>query len=52
MASLIKGIPVVLYERTQTNRDDLGDPVYGETPVTVENVLVCPAAAEIGRAHV
>lgn len=46
MASLIKGIPVVLYERTQTGRDNLGDPVYGETPVTVENVLVCPAAAD------
>lgn len=46
MASLIKGILVVLYERTQTGRDDLGETLYTETPVTVPNVLVTPATAE------
>lgn len=46
MASLIKGIPVVLYERTPTGKDDLDETLYTETPVTVPNVLVTPATAE------
>lgn len=46
MASLIQGIPVALYERTQTGEDPFGAPVYTETPVTVENVLVAPTAAD------
>lgn len=44
MASMIKGIPVILYERTKVGRDEFGHPVYKETPVTVENVLVAPAS--------
>lgn len=39
----IKGIPVTLYEKTQTDEDAFHDPVYTEMPVTVENVLVTPA---------
>lgn len=46
MASLIKGIPVVLYERTPAGQDDLGETLYTETPVTVPNVLVTPATAD------
>ena len=41
----IKGIPVTLYEKTQTDEDAFHDPVYTEIPVTVENVLVTPADA-------
>lgn len=41
----IKGIPVTLYEKTQTDEDAFHDPVYTEMPVTVENVLVTPADA-------
>ena len=41
----IEGIPVVLYERTQTGEDAFHAPVYTETPVTVENVLVTPVDA-------
>lgn len=41
----IKGIPVTLYEKTQTGEDRFHDPVYAENPVTVENVLVTPADA-------
>lgn len=40
--ALIKGIPVILYERTQTGEDAFHAPVYTETPVTVENVLITP----------
>ena len=44
--ALINGIPVTLYEREQTGTDDFGAPLYTETAVTVENVLVCPAGTE------
>ena len=49
MASLIKGIPVILYERTQTGTDAFGSPVYSETPVTVKNVLVSPTSDQAGE---
>ena len=42
MAALIKGIPVTLYERTKTGEDSFHEPIYAETPVTVENVLITP----------
>lgn len=42
MAALIKGIPVTLYERTKTGEDAFHEPVYAETSVTVENVLITP----------
>lgn len=36
----IKGVDVTLYEKTQTGEDAFGAPVWTETPVTVENVLI------------
>lgn len=45
MRCMIQGIPVVLYDRVQTGTDAFGVPVYTETPVTVENVLVTPSSA-------
>ena len=36
----MRGIDIVLYERTETGLDAFNCPVYTETPVTVENVLV------------
>ena len=39
---MIRGITVTLYERTQTSTDAFGRPIYTETPVEVENVLVAP----------
>ena len=45
---LIKGITVRLYEREQKGVDGFNQPVYTETAVDVENVLVSPAGtAEI-----
>lgn len=38
----MKGITVVLYERTQDGTDAFNRPVYVETPVEVHNVLVSP----------
>lgn len=43
---LIKGIPVILYDRVQTGVDAFRAPIYAETPVTVENVLVCPVSTQ------
>ena len=43
MASLIKGITVILYDRTQTGTDEFNAPIYTETPVEVKNVLAAPA---------
>jgi hypothetical protein len=40
--SLINGITVTLYERTQTGVDGFNNPVYAETAVDVDNVLVYP----------
>lgn len=44
MVSAIKGITVVLYDLAQIAVDDFNSPVYQETAVHVENVLVTPAA--------
>ena len=44
MASMIKGIQIVLYEKKQTGKDALNAPIFEEVPVTVENVIVYPAA--------
>lgn len=38
----MKGITITLYNRTQTGNDALNHPVYEETAVSVENVLVAP----------
>ena len=44
MASMIKGIPVILYEKTVIGKDEFEHPLYREIPVTIENVLVAPAS--------
>lgn len=42
----LKGVQVTLYSVTQTGTDDFNHPIYAETPVTVDNVLVAPATDE------
>ena len=42
MASLIKGKTIILYDRIQVGVDAFNHPVYQETPVSVENVLITP----------
>lgn len=37
---MIQGIPVTLTERSQTGVNEINEPVYEETEVIVENVLV------------
>ena len=38
----MNGITVILYDRTKTGTDALNQPIYSETAVPVENVLVAP----------
>lgn len=45
---LLKGISVTLYTQSETSTDDFNRPIYTETPVVVENVLVGrPAEQEV-----
>lgn len=39
----IRGIDVILYEKTKVDEDAFGAPIYTETEVTVKNVLVIPS---------
>ena len=36
----MRGVTVTLYEQTQTGVDEFGVPIYAETPVNVDDVLV------------
>lgn len=38
MASMIKGIPVTLYEKTVIGKDEFNRPLHQEIPVTIEDV--------------
>ena len=40
---MLKGITVILYERQQIGVDAFNKPIYEETAVPVDNVLVAPA---------
>lgn len=41
----MKGITITLYDRTQSGTDALNHPVYTETAVSVDNVLVAPVSS-------
>lgn len=45
MASLIRGITVTLYDRVPIGTDEFNAPVYEDTPVLVDNVLVSPVSS-------
>ena len=42
----IKGITVTLIGKTKNSRDDFGHPIYENTEIRVDNVLVVPASTE------
>lgn len=44
--ALIKGMDVVLINRTQSDTDPFGNPIYTTTETTVSNVLVYPTTAD------
>lgn len=41
----IKGITIILYEKSEVGKDDFGKTIYEEVPVEVENVLVSPTSS-------
>lgn len=41
---MIRGIPVTLYEKKETGRDEFDHPIFQEIPDVIENVLVYPAS--------
>ena len=42
----MQGITVVLYEQTQTGTNAIGEPIFTETSIEVDNVLVAPSTSE------
>ena len=42
----MNGITVTLYDRTLVGADELNSPIYSETPVSVDNVLVAPLSSD------
>jgi len=40
------GESIILYNKTEVGTDDFGKPIYTETPVTVENVLIGEPSTE------
>lgn len=41
---VIKGITVLLYEKTKTGENAFNQPIYTETEIMIENVLVAPSS--------
>lgn len=44
--ALLKGQTIILFERHQTGVDGFNAPIFEETAVVVDNILICPASAE------
>ena len=43
---MIQGTAITLYEKTATGFNEIGEPIFTETPVTVENVLIGEPSAQ------
>lgn len=43
---LIKGITITLIDKVQSGQDPFGVPIYKDTEVSVENVLVSPTSSD------
>ena len=44
--AMIRGITVLLYQKTQIGVDGFNRPIYEEIPVSVENILVAPVTSD------
>lgn len=42
----IKGIPVILVDKIEIKKDPLGNPIYQEAEISVENVLISPTSSD------
>lgn len=45
MANL-KGITVTVINKIETSKDPLGNPIYEDSPIEVDNVLVAPTSSD------
>ena len=43
---MLKGITVILINKTQTGTDPFGTPIYSDVETEVENVLVAPTSSD------
>lgn len=43
---MLKGITIILINKTETSQDPFGNPVFSETETEVENVLVAPTLSD------
>lgn len=44
--ALIKGVGVILYRKIKSGTDALGNPLYEEKPVNINNVLIAPVKSD------
>lgn len=44
--ALIKGTTILLYDREYIGKDAFEAPLYSETPVKVDDILICPASTD------
>lgn len=42
----IKGITITLYDSVEIGKDPIGDPIFEDKAIKVENVLVAPASTD------
>ena len=40
----MRGMTITLYDRVETGKDPLNKPIYSETPVAIDNVLIAPSS--------
>lgn len=44
--ALFKGIPIKLIKKIKSDEDPFGNPIYTETEITVDNVLIAPVSGD------
>lgn len=42
----IKGIPVTLIDRVEVGKDPIGEPIYEDVEIEVDNVLISPSSTD------
>lgn len=42
--SIVKGLSVILYEKTKVGEDDFGQDIYEEIPISIPNVFIQPVS--------
>lgn len=43
---MIKGVPIILYEKEKVGTDQFNQPIYEEKEIIVENVLIAPSTTD------